>query len=86
MSVESQVLIIWSATNGYTDDVEVDELGRFESELLEFMENSNPATVQNLRDKKKIDDDLAAELKEAVEDFKSSRWKGDAGSAVAAKA
>jgi len=82
MEVENQVLIIWAATNGYADDVEVEDLGRFEKELFEFMENSNPSTMENLRDKKKIDDDLTAELKEAVGDFKASRWN----KAVAANA
>ncbi len=77
MEVENQVLIIWSATNGYVDDVEVEDLARFETELFEFMSNSNPATMQGLRDKKKIDDDLTAELKEAVEDFKATRWNKD---------
>ena len=69
MEVENQVLIIWAATNGYVDGVAVSDLGRFESELFEFMSSSNPATMQNLRDKKKIDDDLTAESKEAVGDF-----------------
>ncbi|MEZ5347068.1 MAG: F0F1 ATP synthase subunit alpha [Pyrinomonadaceae bacterium] len=87
MEVENQVLIIWTATNGYVDDVEVEDLNRFEKELFEFMQNSNPSTMQNLRDKKKIDDDLTAELKEAVEDFKATRWsKDDEGQASAANA
>lgn len=87
MEVENQVLIIWTATNGYVDDVEVADLSRFEKELFEFMQNSNPSTMQTLRDKKKIDDDLTAELKEAVEDFKATRWaKDDDTKAAAAKA
>ncbi|MDH3494438.1 MAG: hypothetical protein OEM82_12860, partial [Acidobacteriota bacterium] len=76
MPVENQVLIIWSATNGYVDDVAVEDLKRFETELFEFMSNSNPATVQALREKGKIDDDLKAELTEALQDFKKTRWNG----------
>ncbi|NNE66253.1 MAG: F0F1 ATP synthase subunit alpha [Pyrinomonadaceae bacterium] len=76
MGVENQILIIWSATNGYVDDVEVEELKRFEGELFEFMENSNPGTMQGLREKGKIDDDIEAELKEALGDFKKTRWNG----------
>ncbi len=76
MEVENQVLIIWAATNGYVDDVEVEELRTFEAELFEFMENANPGTMQSLRDKGRIDDDLKAEMTEAVSDFKKSRWKG----------
>jgi hypothetical protein len=30
--------------------------------------------MQTLRDKKSIDDDLKASLREAVEDFKATRW------------
>ena len=83
MEVENQVLVIWAATNGYTDDVEVEDLGRFETELFDFMANSNPATMQGLRDKKKIDDDLTAELKEAISDFKATRWGKDEAAAGA---
>ncbi|MEZ5306175.1 MAG: hypothetical protein R2684_03400, partial [Pyrinomonadaceae bacterium] len=76
MEVENQVLIIWSATNGYVDDVEVDDLRRFEAELNEFMENSNPATMQALRESGKIDDEIKAGLQEALGDFKKTRWNG----------
>lgn len=74
MEVENQVLIIWAATKGYVDDVEVSDLNRFERELFEFMKNSNPGTMQSLREKKKIDDELTGELKEAILDFKATRW------------
>jgi F-type H+-transporting ATPase subunit alpha len=85
MEVENQVLIIWTATNGFVDDVEVEDLGLFEKELFDFMENSNPAVLQSLRDKKALDDDLKASLKEALEDFKATRWsKGVVASEAAA--
>jgi len=67
-------LIIWSATNGLLDDIEVEDLKRFESELSAFIENSHPAVLETLRTKKSLDDDLKASMKEAVEDFKSTRW------------
>ncbi len=76
MEVENQVVIIWTATNGFVDDVEVGDLKRFEKELFDFLKNSHPATMQALRDKGKIDDDLKAELQEALSDFKKTRWNG----------
>src|SRR6201987_6003449 len=42
MDVEKQVLLIWAATNGYTDDVPVADVRTFETELMRFMENSHP--------------------------------------------
>ena len=74
MPVEKQVFIIWTVSNGLTDDVEVGDLKRFESEIFSFIENSHPDVLNTLRDKKSIDDDLKATMKEAVEDFKATRW------------
>jgi F-type H+-transporting ATPase subunit alpha len=74
MPVENQVLIIWAVTNGLADDVAVEDLKRFEDGLFSFMENSHPSVLQTMRDKKSIDDNLKVSLREAVEDFKATRW------------
>src|SRR5881394_253897 len=52
MDVEKQVLLIWSATNGSLDDIPVEQAVKFEGELLRFVENSRPGTLQSLREKK----------------------------------
>ncbi len=77
MEVGNQVLIIWTVTNGLADDIAVEDLKRFEEELTGFIENSHPAVINTLRDKKSIDDDLKASMREAVEDFKATRWNKD---------
>ena len=82
VQVEKQVLIIWTVTNGLADDVAVEDLKRFEEELTGFMEKSHPGVLNTMREKKSIDDDLKASMKEAVEDFKATRW----GTAAAAAA
>ena len=74
MPVENQVFIIWTVTNGLADDIEVTDLRRFEDEIFKFVEGSHPAVLETLRTKKSIDDDLKASMKEAVEDFKTTRW------------
>ena len=78
MPVEKQVFIIWAVSNGFTGDVAVEDLKRFETEIFNFVENSHPAVLETLRTKKSIDDDLKASMKEAVEDFKATRWNKDA--------
>ena len=75
MDVLEQVLIIWTVSNGLADDVEVTDLKRFEEELTKFAEESHPAVLNTLREKKSIDDDLKGLMKEAVEDFKATRWE-----------
>ncbi len=82
MEVEKQVLIIWTVSNGLADSIEVDDLKRFEEELVDYMQNAHPGVLATLRDKKSIDDDLKAEMKEAVEDFKATNWaKADSAAA-----
>src|SRR5713226_1328923 len=82
MDVEKQVLIIWSAINGFTDDVAIEDIRKFETELLRFIENSHPAVLQKLREKKAIDDEIKKDLEQSLKDFKD-RWAEDA-KAVAA--
>ncbi len=77
MEVEKQVFIISAVTNGLADDVAVEDLKRFETELTSFVESSHPSVMQTMRDKKSIDDDLKASMKEAIEDFKLTRWNQD---------
>lgn len=75
LEVEKQVFAIWTVSNGFASDVAVEDIRRFETELTNFVENSHPAVFETLREKKSIDDDLKAKMKEAVEDFKTTRWE-----------
>ena len=75
MDVLEQVLIIWTVSNGHADDIEISDLKRFESELTKFAEEAHPGVLNTLREKKSIDDDLKAAMKEAVQDFKATRWE-----------
>ena len=70
MDVEKQVLIIWSATNGFTDDVPIEDIRKFEGDLLSFIENSHPAVLQKLREKKAVTDEVQKDLEQSLKDFK----------------
>src|SRR5215475_6004219 len=72
MDVEEQVFIIWTISNGFGDNIAVEDLNRMEVEFLEFVRSSHPAVLNTIRDKKTIDDDLKALMKEAIEDFKAT--------------
>jgi F-type H+-transporting ATPase subunit alpha len=70
MDVEKQVLVIWAATNGYTDDIAIEDVKRFETSLLTFVENSHPGLLADIADKKILTDEIKAGLKQVLEDFK----------------
>src|SRR5215813_7486179 len=76
MDVEKQVLVIWAATNGYTDDIAVEDVRRFESTLLSFVENSHPGVLAAIAEKKSLTDEIKADLKQVLEDFKDEWQKG----------
>jgi F-type H+-transporting ATPase subunit alpha len=74
MDVEKQVLVIWAATNGYVDDVAVEDVRKFETELLNFVQNSHPGLLANISEKKNLTDDIKKDLKQVLEDF-TDMWK-----------
>src|SRR4030081_3139004 len=78
MGVENQVLVIWAASNGYTDDVAVEDVRTFEGELLKFVENSHPGLLQTIREKKSLTDEIITDLKQVLTDFKYT-WAEKAG-------
>src|SRR5438093_2681844 len=72
MDVEKQVLVIWTANNGFTDDVPVADVRAFEAELLRFIENSHPGILQKLREKKAVTDEIEKDLQQSLKDFKET--------------
>ncbi|NTV52127.1 MAG: F0F1 ATP synthase subunit alpha [Candidatus Firestonebacteria bacterium] len=68
--VEEQVCAIFAGTTGELDDVAVEEISRFEKELLDYLRNQRPEILKTLREKKAFDEELQNELKEAVKAFK----------------
>lgn len=85
MDVEKQVLVIWAASNGHVDDIPVEQVQRFEKELLRWVENANPQVLQNIREQKKLTDELEADLTQVLTDFKV-RWKEESQIAVQSQA
>jgi F-type H+-transporting ATPase subunit alpha len=70
MDVEKQVLVIWAATNGYTDDIAIEDIRRFEASLLKFVGDSRPGLLAAISEKKAITDEIKSDLKQVLEDFK----------------
>jgi F-type H+-transporting ATPase subunit alpha len=77
MDVEKQVLLIWAATNGYIDDIAVEDVRQFESNLLKFVESSHPGVLAAIADKKSITDEIKGDLKQLLDDFKDE-WRKQA--------
>ncbi|MDO4898673.1 MAG: F0F1 ATP synthase subunit alpha [Rothia sp. (in: high G+C Gram-positive bacteria)] len=68
-AVADQVVSIWAGTNGYLDDIEVSDVLRFESELLDHLRRST-SVLQDIETTGKLEDETVSALKTAVADFK----------------
>jgi F-type H+-transporting ATPase subunit alpha len=70
MPVELQVISIFAGTNGYLDDLAVEDVRRFESELHDFFRTRQAELLATIRDTGQLPEE--AELKQAVDDFKAT--------------
>ena len=67
--VEDQVVSVWAGLQGLMDEVPVDDVLRFEQEMLEYLRHHGTA-LRNIRETKNFDDDTAAALREQIAEFK----------------
>ncbi|MBT8161114.1 MULTISPECIES: F0F1 ATP synthase subunit alpha [Arthrobacter] len=67
--VEDQVVSIWAGTNGYLDDVPVEDINRFEAEFLEHLKHTS-SILTTLAQTNVLDDDTLEALKTAIVSFK----------------
>ena len=74
--VEEQVVSVWSGINGKFDEVPVDDVLRFEQELLDHLRR-NGNVLTNIRESKVFDDDTAAALSEEIDRFKKEFQTSD---------
>ena len=69
MSVSNQIAIIYASVNGYLDDVAIENINKYESELMEFLAANNQSTLDTITSTGKIDDEAKKDLDKALESF-----------------
>jgi F-type H+/Na+-transporting ATPase subunit alpha len=72
MDVVDQVVIIYAANKGYLDEYELPVIGRYKSELLEFMRATQQPLLDTIKAKKALDADGEAALQKALKQFGES--------------
>ncbi len=83
LPVEKQIVIIFAGTNGYVDDLPASQCGAFERALYDFLDTSQAGLLQNIREKKTLDDALRNELHKVLKEFKQRFTAEHAASASA---
>jgi len=71
LMVEFQIVLVFAGTNGFLDDLELSEIRPFEDGLRSFMEGPGSSVLQDIREKRVLDDALRTRLRDAISDFKT---------------
>jgi F-type H+/Na+-transporting ATPase subunit alpha len=82
MPVEEQVVSIFLGTGGHLDSVPVEDVRRFETELLDHMRASEEKILATIRDTQKLTDETADALTEVINHFKKGFAATGGGSVV----
>jgi F-type H+-transporting ATPase subunit alpha len=72
MSMEEQVVSIYSAVNGYLDELPKDKVLEFETDFLKFMRSAYADVLNNIKSTGKMDDATEEKLQKAITEFKST--------------
>jgi F-type H+-transporting ATPase subunit alpha len=82
--MEQQVISIYAVTNGYLDDIPVDDAQRFEAELLQHLDTRNADIAEHIKTEGTLPEEVEAKLKSAIDDFKEQFRPTEEGPATTA--
>lgn len=74
MPLEQQVIVLFAGTQGYADKIPLEDMRRWESSLIRYMESSYPEIGKDIAEKKVITDETREKLVAALENFTAS-WQ-----------
>ena len=69
--IEEQVVSVWAGTNGKLDDVPVEDVLRFEQELLDYLRR-NSDVLTRLRESGALDDETLEALNRGIDEFRQT--------------
>jgi F-type H+-transporting ATPase subunit alpha len=84
MDVERQIVIIFAGTNGFLDELEVGDIGRYEEELNRYLDLHGRDLLQSIREKGAMDDELRDQIRKFLETFQEESVAGATTAAPAA--
>jgi F-type H+-transporting ATPase subunit alpha len=72
LSVAEQVVVIFSAVNGFLDNIEVENIGEWEELYLDYIRDQHKAILESITREGKLLDETIADLQKAIKNFNSS--------------
>jgi F-type H+-transporting ATPase subunit alpha len=69
-AMEREVVSVWTGTTGQLDEVPLEDIRRFDSEFLAFMDRSAPEVFAAIRTTTDLSDDTVSVLEKSIGEFK----------------
>ena len=66
LTVAEQVVSIFTGVSGYLDNIELNEIKKFETDLLEKVKNDFPEIIENINNSGKLEDETKNKLVEVI--------------------
>lgn len=70
ISVQEQVISLYSGTKGYMDDIPKEKVKDYESKLIEYVKKNHEYIFDEISEKKEITNEIEDNLKKILEEFK----------------
>ena len=69
LPMEEQVISIYAGVNGYLDKVSIENISKFETDLMNLIKSSHKDILKSIRDERALSDSTEEKLKKAIEEF-----------------
>ncbi|HSY01524.1 MAG TPA: F0F1 ATP synthase subunit alpha [Acidobacteriaceae bacterium] len=72
LTAEKQVFILFAGTQGYLDDLKVEQIRAFEDGLYKYLDSGQSQLLKDIATKKALDDDLKGRMHAALKEYKAN--------------
>src|ERR1700751_5124688 len=72
LPAEKQVIILFAGTQGFLDDIKVEDISAFEDGLYKYLYSGQAALLNDIATKKALDDNLRNRISEALKEYKAN--------------
>ena len=73
MTVAEQVISVFTGVRGYLDDVELSEIKKFETEIIEKVKNEKNNIIDTVQLSGKLDKENEDSLIQTIEEYKKNK-------------
>lgn len=82
LTAEQQVMVLFAGTQGFLDDIKVEDIRAFEDGLYKYLDSAQSALLNDIATKKVLDDSLKKRIANALDEYKANFLSGHEGAKI----